>query len=87
MVLGIPFSKFQPVQLEQVPLLKTQLWFYNNLVPWLHFPNFKQACLGDFEDVLLRILQEWMEGKGLWEPGNEASSIMGYPEITGARLH
>ena len=32
--------------------------------------GFKQACLGDPEDVMLRILQEWMEGKGLpvmWE--------------------
>ena len=32
--------------------------------------GFKQACLGDPEDVVLRILQEWMEGKGLpltWE--------------------
>ena len=30
----------------------------------------KHACLGDPEDVVLRILQEWMEGKGLpltWE--------------------
>ena len=32
--------------------------------------GFKQACLGDPEDVVLRILQEWLEGKGLpltWE--------------------
>ena len=32
--------------------------------------GFKQACQGDPEDVVLRILQEWMEGKGLpltWE--------------------
>ena len=32
--------------------------------------SFKQACLGDPEDVMLRILQEWLEGKGLpvtWE--------------------
>ena len=32
--------------------------------------GFKQACLGDPEDVMLRILQEWLEGKGLpvtWE--------------------
>ena len=32
--------------------------------------GFKQACLGDPEDVVLRILQEWIEGKGLpptWE--------------------
>ena len=32
--------------------------------------NFHQACLGNPEDVVLRILQEWLEGKGLpvtWE--------------------
>ena len=32
--------------------------------------GFKQACLGEPEDVVLRILQEWLEGKGLpvtWE--------------------
>ena len=32
--------------------------------------SFKLACLGEPEDVLLRILQEWLEGKGLpvtWE--------------------
>ena len=31
---------------------------------------FKQACLGEPEDMVLRILQEWLEGKGLpvmWE--------------------
>ena len=30
----------------------------------------KQACLGDPEDVMLRVLHEWIEGKGLpvtWE--------------------
>ena len=30
----------------------------------------KQTCLGEPEDVVLRILQEWLEGKGLpvtWE--------------------
>ena len=27
--------------------------------------SFKQACQGDPEDVMLRILQEWLEGKGL----------------------
>ena len=32
--------------------------------------SLKQACLGNPEDVMLRILQEWIEGKGLpvtWE--------------------
>ena len=32
--------------------------------------SLKQACLGNPEDVMLRILQEWLEGKGLpvtWE--------------------
>ena len=32
--------------------------------------GFKHACLGYPEDVVLRILQEWLEGKGLpvtWE--------------------
>ena len=32
--------------------------------------GFKQAGLGDPEDLVLRILQEWLEGKGLpvmWE--------------------
>ena len=32
--------------------------------------SFKQASLGDPEDVVLRVLQEWLEGKGLpvtWE--------------------
>ena len=37
-ILVIPFSKFQPVQLEQVPLIMAQLWFYSSLVPRLHFP-------------------------------------------------
>ena len=27
--------------------------------------SLKQACLGNPEDVMLRILQEWIEGKGL----------------------
>ena len=27
--------------------------------------GFKQACLGDPEDLVLRIFQEWLEGKGL----------------------
>ena len=32
--------------------------------------SFKKECLGDAEDVVLRILQEWLEGKGVavtWE--------------------
>ena len=32
--------------------------------------SFKKECQGDAEDVMLRILQEWIEGKGLpvtWE--------------------
>ena len=32
--------------------------------------SLKQACLGNPEDVMLKILQEWLEGKGLpvtWE--------------------
>ena len=32
--------------------------------------GFKKACLGDPEDVVLRILEEWMKEKGLpvtWE--------------------
>ena len=32
--------------------------------------GFKQACLGNPEDVVLRILQAWIEGRGLpvtWE--------------------
>ena len=32
--------------------------------------SFKKECQGDAEDVMLRILEEWLEGKGLpvmWE--------------------
>ena len=32
--------------------------------------SFKKECQGDAEDVMLKILQEWLEGKGLpvtWE--------------------
>ena len=32
--------------------------------------GFKQACFGNPEDVMLMVLQEWLEGKGLpvtWE--------------------
>ena len=32
--------------------------------------NFKKECQGDPEDVMFRILQEWLQGKGLpvtWE--------------------
>ena len=46
--------------------------------------GFQQACLGNFEDVVLRILQEWLEGKGLpvtWETLLQTLRNAGLPAL------
>ena len=46
--------------------------------------SLKQACLGNPEDVMLRILQEWIEGQGLpvtWESLVQTLRYTGLSEL------